>query len=415
MTKDSVLTPPNTLMGRRRLSIHDRHKMEQLTSKVMTRYHLWLVNHKYALQHADDLFLDEQWTKYRGLSEEDEAISQRFKRELLECEQASQSSRQDAHAEKLKVQSRVMQNVENTLKARLATLFQEADLSKLLNPVPDFSYLVSVAYQPSLSFSRLYPMCELNRALSKQVIHLAKSPRFSMKGTRRTTALDDPKVALAQLGIENCRRFLPLLMARPLATPTDGVMSSISNKVWQHLLVCANATHHRLEEAGVVSPEQGMLLGTIRHLGLLVVINHFQTQFEEALLQVMQDYRQSNCMTEYFACSEIKMPLVLLPQLLQRHERGIVERLIAHIDWGPSAMPLARALLEDLEDAPLDTRSIYGVALGQGRAFAVFDNMDKNQIFPTKFAPHWFANVRLSGEALSKLQQSHPGMLKPYQ
>jgi len=405
MNNDAIAS---SLMSSRGISFNDKKKMDELTSKIVMRFHVWLVNKNYTDVSYNQISND---IKVKDSSSTDTNYrNERFKLQLLECEKARKDHEDAKRLEYEKVKDKVTKRVNDVLESQLKSFLYEAPLTKLFDPIPDFSYFLSVAYKPTLSFKQLYPIAILNKRISDKILNIARNHPSYTKNKERSTQINDTKVAISQIGIDNCRLLFPIIMADHLSA-YDDELKLVRKKIWKHLLICSHATCERLAEGEIDNPEQGILLGTIRQLGLLVIVNHFKLAFEDSLLQVMKEYRDHNQMLEYFSCSAIKLPFGILPKLLQKHEKHVVKRLISHIDWGIENVHLQEALREDLNDISVENRSEFGVALAQARAFSIFDSMDKNKLFPTKFSRHWFTNVRLSGPALSNIQKKSTSKL----
>ena len=89
-------------------------------------------------------------------------------------------------------------------------------------------------------------------------------------------------------------------------------------------------------------------------------------------------------------------------------EAAVTKRLMESFNWPKSAEHMKVAILEDIENKPILERSIYGAALAQARAYAIYDSLSRSEVFAEKHKPFWFANVQISGEALSSIRMSAP-------
>ena len=167
----------------------------------------------------------------------------------------------------------------------------------------------------------------------------------------------------------------------------------------------------RLESAGVKDSDCGVLIGTLRSLGSIVLINHFTDTFEDALVKVMLNYRKTNRKDEYYACADVRPNSAFLPKVIVDMEAAVTKRLMESFNWPKSAEHIKVAILEDIENKPILERSIYGAALAQARAYAIYDSLSRSEVFAEKHKPFWFANVQLSGEALSSIRMSAPGKM----
>nr|WP_241214368.1 HDOD domain-containing protein [Vibrio alfacsensis] len=259
-------------------------------------------------------------------------------------------------------------------------------------------------------FTKLSALTASNQ-LSATIFDVISNSRYGERNTRSGKTNTDPKVAIGQIGIENCRRLFPILMARPMLRWNDKNIQVLVPKLWQQLVLTSNVAKMRLEEARVRDADSGVLLGTLRTLGSVIIINHFTSAFEDAMVEVMLNYRKANRREEYYACTDVKMNTACLPKVLVEMESIVTRKLLNTFDWPKSVEHLKVAILEDLDQIPILQRSQYGAALAQARAYAIYDGLSRSGLFFEKHKPFWFANVQISGEALTSIRMHAPGKM----
>ena len=201
-------------------------------------------------------------------------------------------------------------------------------------------------------------------------------------------------------------------MVKPLLRWDEPTTKLIAPKLWQHMILTANVTRFRLEEAQVRSPEQGVAIGILRTISQFAIVNNFPMMFEDALVERMQFYRDKNLREEYYACAEIKPIMSILPDVIIGLEKSLTRKVVEFIDWSPTNVHLKNALIEDLEDTPMLERSPYGVALAQAQAYSIYDALERSNVFVEKHKPFWFANVQMPPDALKAIRSSHPGRIE---
>ena len=319
--------------------------------------------------------------------------------------------RREQVVERQKILHKVVSQVAQITEKLMIERMLKFDVPKLLWGFPDYSYFSSFAYSASLNFTKLGAMTTLSNSLRSSVLELVGNAKFCELMGKPAKPTNDPKVAIGFIGIENCRRLFPVLMTKPLLRWGDNTTKLIAPKIWQHTVVTANVTRMRLEDAGYKEPDEGVLIGAIRTLAHYAICNYFTQVFEDALVMVMMKYRENDQMEEYFACGEVKPTLAVMPRVIVRIEKALTKRIVEHIEWDPRTIHLKTALLEDANDVPILERSLHGVALGQAKAFSIYDMMDKSNAFVEKHTPYWFAHVQMSGGDLRKVQERSPGRM----
>lgn len=384
----------------------------QISSEVQQRHYKWLVSSKFLLnQEVVDSTLSLQGKFCEDVIFDESERVTRNQRILLLCEQEKVKEKRQKIDNQQQTIGRVVKVVNRHAERLMAKHFTETPIEKLFHGgIPLFDHFSSFAYSPSLSLSKLHSLTTLSHHLATQVIDLANDPQFCERMGHRVRVVHDPKVATSQIGVENARLLFPVLMARSMLKWSDNNTKVMVPKLWQHMIVTANATRLRLENAGVKDPECGVLIGVLRTVSQFLIANHFSHLFDEALIAVMLKFREQDRREEYYACSDVLPSLAFLPDVLEATEARLTEKLINHFaDWPANATHVRQAVLEDLNDIPLEQRSVYGVALAQAQSFSIYDNMSQSQIFIDKHKPYWFAHVKLAGPDLKELQSRKLG------
>lgn len=418
VNKPSVKVPG--LSGTREAIMTNRHYSEganKLAAKVSqatkVRHAKWLVSRQFVLDQSNvDVSLSEHARYCNSVINDERERVTRNQRLLLECE----SARVKDKRRQQEVRQRIHADVVNDILSMTETTMREQLLSmspvQLFGRFPDFEHFATTAYSPSLSVSKLSVLTTNDAALRSEVLSLMENAKFLERIRRRPMILHEPKVAIGALGLENCIRLFPILMSKSLLKWQDPKTKNIVPKIWQHMMVTANATYQRLRAAGWCTPEQGFILGVLMSLGSFAIVNQYPRFFEEALIAKMQQYRESNERDKYYACTDITFDLSRLPSLLVTLSNRLTKHILETLSWSLSTQPLKVALEEELNQVPVLARSLCGVALAQGNAFALYDALESSRVFIEKHKPFWFANVQLSVKDLSVLSDAHLGRLE---
>ena len=381
----------------------------KVCKQVENRHAKWIVNHKYLLdQNEIDPLLSQQGTSCDTNVDEKGRIADN-QRILLACEQMRVNERQFTADIK---QARHSKILAQTLKMAIVALENRCnhpDMLRVLNVHTGFADFASFAYGPNLTFQKLGSLTLVHNSFAMNILELVNNPRFCKQTQKKPSNISDAKTAIGFIGIENCRMLSPLLMAKPLLNLTDKNTKLIAAKMWQHSIIMANVTRMRLQHIGYKEPDEGVLLGVLRGLGQFAICNHFTHAFEDALVSVMQTFREKEQMDDYFACADIKPSLSFLPAVIEAWEKPITKRIIEHMDWSANVLHLKIALEEDLNNVPVHARSKHGAALGQARTYAIFDTMARSNAFLNDDTGYWFANMRMDNDMIKMAKMSQPG------
>jgi len=385
----------------------------KVSINVEARFNRWLISPEYKLEQStvDTLLSLENRYCDSVIFDESDRIS-RNQRILLRCEQ----DRVNAHREKVVAKQQtlryVVEDVSNAATALMLEKLQGTLISTLFSELPDYNQFASVAYTPSLNFSKIHQVLDTSKLLSSNLIEFVSNPEFSEKYGRKSKVILDPKVAAQQIGIDNCRLLFPLLMSQKLIKWNDANIKHITPKVWQHLVVTSNATRIRLQDTSIKDPNVGILLGVLRVLPLFLICNHFSSIFEDALVKTMLGYREaSDKHDEYYACTEILPNTQFLETMVDQLDLKLLKNFVEFIDWSPGNQFIKEALLEEVNDIPVLERTVYGAALAQGRKFSIFEALDNSELFNVKHRPYWFSTVQMSITTIEQMQSRVPGKL----
>ncbi|WP_428772493.1 HDOD domain-containing protein [Vibrio sp.] len=384
----------------------------KITKMTLDRHAKWLINRKYIIDQSD---VDNTLSRQTEFCEsvivcEEERVSSN-QRILLKCETDRVEEKLRKLQDRQKLHQTVMEAVVQRCRSRMEQLLTEMDAQRLFNRFPDYTHFLQIAYSSSLTFSKLETLITLDNQLKNNLLELVNNPAFCQRTGKSVRNIVDPKMALSSLGIDNCQLLFPILMAKPLLKWDDPITKQIAPKLWQHLILTANVCRIRLMESQVDHPEQGIVLGVVRALGYFAIVNNFTQIFDDALKEIMQEYRNKNLRENYYACAEIAPSIDILPGAIITLEKQVTKNIVESIEWTDSNRHLEQALHDDLNSQDMSKRSEFGIALAQAQAYSVFDTMQRSNAFEEKHAQYWFANVLMPLDSIKKIRLQHPGKL----
>ena len=399
-----------SIFSEERYTTEAREKAAKAAAKVESRFSKWTVSLKYLVEQSDvDLILSQQSEFCDSIiMNEKERVSEN-QRLLLECEQLCVKAKRINAIERQKRLQRITKKVHKTAHALIMSRIKEADILRLAPSANYFADLAAFAYGPTLNFNKLSSLSVVDQPLAGNIIELVNNAKFCKKMGKSLAKNKDVKTAIGFIGIENCRMIYPVLMSKALLKWSDKNTQIMASKMWQYAITMANSTRMRLYDVGYKEPDTGVLLGMIRGVGKFIISNNYSNCFDDALGQVMRDFRDRGKQEEYYACAEITPKLDFLPDVIDKMERQITKRLVERIDWDNRTLHIKNALIEDLNNIPMLERSILGAALGQGRAFSIFDMMEKSNVFVREHIPYWMANFQMNLDIIKSLRKRNPG------
>lgn len=407
------LKGPTAIVTGRRYSDEANTIAAKVAQATRMRHVKWLVNRQFVLDQSNvDTSLSEQARYCESVINDERERVTRNQRLLLQCERDRVKDKLRQQEARQRIHAGVVDDILAETESSMSTQLLGMSPVQLFGRFPDFAYFASTAYSPSLSVSKLSVLTTNDASLNSEVLSLMENAKFLERIKRRPMPLQDAKVAIGALGLDNCIRLFPILMSKPLLKWQEPVTKNIAPKLWQYMMVTADATCQRLRAAGWPTPEQGLFLGVLLSLGAFSVVNQYPRFFEEALIIKMQQYRESNARDKYYACADVALDVSRLPHVLASLAIPLTKHIVKTLHWTMATQPLKVALEEELNQVPVLERSLLGVALAQGHAFSIYEALESSGVFIEKHKPFWFANVQLSANDLSTLTNAHLGRLE---
>jgi len=382
----------------------------RVSEQVKSRFTKWLVSQRYLVHQKDVDHLLSRESDFCDsvILNEAERVGEQ-QRLLLECEQARvKEKRLDAQTRQERYK-KVSEVVMKTAEAVLSKKLNDTDAKKLIIGTPYFEEFASFAYGESLDFNKLGSLCTLSNSLSNSILDLVNNDKFCEKKGQKVKNIRDPKTAIGFIGIESCRLIFPVIMSKQLLKWSDKNTKIMVPKMWQGAVTTANVTRMRLEDVGYKEPDVGVLLGMMRSIGLFIISNNFTSSFDDALTLVMMDYKEKKMRDEYFSCADVTPKLEYMPAIIETFEGIVTKKIIDIFDWDMKTIHIKNALLEDINNVPILDRSILGAALAQGKAFTVFDMMNKSNVFDRQHLPYWLAHNQIEMSTFTNLRSRNPG------
>jgi len=382
----------------------------KVSEQVKSRYIRWLVSQKFLVNQKDVDHLLSRESDFCDsvILNEAERVGEQ-QRLLLECEKARvKEKRLDAETRQERYK-KVSEVVIKSAEAVLSKKLSDTDPKNLIIGTPYFEDFASFAYGQSLDFNKLGNLCTLSNALSNSILELVNNDKFCKNKGQQVRNIRDPKTAIGFIGIESCRMIFPVMMSKQLLKWSDKNTKIMVPKIWQSAVTTANVTRMRLADVGYKEPDVGILLGMMRSIGHFIIANNFTSSFDEALTLVMTDYKEKKMRDEYFSCADVTPKLEYLPAIIDQFEGDVTKKVIETFAWDMNTLHIKNALLEDIDNVAILDRSILGAALAQGKAFTVYDMMNKSKVFDRKQLPYWLAHHQIEMSTFNNLGNRNPG------
>ncbi|TKE81703.1 hypothetical protein FCV61_11940, partial [Vibrio sp. F12] len=164
----------------------------KVSINVEARFNRWLISPEYKLAQStvDTLLSLENRYCDSVIFDESDRISHN-QRILLRCEQ----DRVNAHREKVDAKQQtlryVIDDVSNAASALMLEKLQGTLISSLFSDLPDYNQFASVAYSPSLNFSKLHEISAKSRPLSSSLIEFVSNQEFADKYGKKSKVILD--------------------------------------------------------------------------------------------------------------------------------------------------------------------------------------------------------------------------------
>lgn len=365
-----------------------------ISSTLTQRFYRYLIDLKFALRAED---FDDGLTVDIDAPKDDKNFqSQPTERILLDVE------KKRVEREKLKQESetRSINEMSNWIHPRIYQDAQEKLLDidhvqqSLLRLSINFNDLMDVLYSPAMTYSRVASVVSARYSLEKTLLQMVNQASFQKQiGRSVSRRIKDSQIAISLLGATGAKALLPTMVIKQCVKLQNEHFPLLGFKLWKHMLATGLATHYLLQKEGYKDPVEGLLAGSLVHLGKVAAYHQFLNSFDEVKTHFLKDFRQrgkkhfhdyllmvepeSAVPFELFKTSTQTIPLKLANHMsFQKHRpAGLINTLeqfcldVPFEECGPVAKAMHQAsiysIIEQMRQAKLINKQELGAVLEQ--------------------------------------------------
>ena len=129
--------------------------------------------------------------------------------------------------------------------------------------------------KPDVKISKIEKLIIADTAMSSQILKIANSAFF--KGLSKVITIRE---AIVRLGLDEITRIIMILTQKDLYSTKDTFIKNYRSILWQHAIVCAQASQWVAKEAGFEEVAQEVFFASLMHdigkLFLITVIEHIK-------------------------------------------------------------------------------------------------------------------------------------------
>lgn len=348
-----------------------------ISTTLTQRFYRYLIDLKFALRAED--FDDGLTIEIDAPKDDKNFQAQPTERILLDVEKKRverEKSRQESEARSISEMSnwihpRIYQDAQEKL--------QDIDhvQQSLLRLSVNFNDLIDVLYSPAMTYSRVANVVSARYSLEKTLMQMVNQYSFQKQIGRTTSRrIKDPQIAVSLLGATGAKALLPTMVIKQSVKLQNEHFPLLGFKLWKHMLATGLAAHFLLQKEGYKDPVEGLLAGTLIHLGKVAAYHQFLSSFDDIKTHFLKDFRQrgKKHFHDYLLMVE---PESAVPYELFKNTTSIIPlKLANHMAFKkhrPSS--LTNTLEQYCLDVPFEDCEPVARALHQATAYSLIEQM----------------------------------------
>ncbi|MBW3694653.1 hypothetical protein EK599_03045 [Vibrio sp. T187] len=215
------------------------------------------------------------------------------------------------------------------------------------------------------------------------------------------------RTAIGHLGIERCRDIFPTILIRSRFDKGSELHKFVYRKLWHQVELMSNSISSRLECAEVDDKVVSSLFAILYTLPSFVIVEKYSQFYDEVYAKKLYEYRSLKDATKYNMCLTLK-PTLCPASVIYKFEKVVRKQLLSSLKFGSHLEPMKVAFLEDLKNQPIIDRSLFGMALAQGKAYTMWRVLEGYKLTKKNHKPLWFGFFQMDKTALSSINERFP-------
>ena len=278
-------------------------------------------------------------------------------------------------------------------------------LNSLLRFSHNFTDLTAILYSPSMTYTRVANVVKAKHSLERTLLQMINQQKFQLQiGRKVNRVIKEPQVAISMLGVDGAKALLPIMLVKQAVKLNNDLFPLLGFKLWKHMLSTGLATHHLLESSGYHDPVEGLLAGTLAHVGIVACYHQFLLSFDEVKTLHLKEFRQRGKKQFHDNLLNVDadsaIPFKLFKHYAGKISTDVLNQLELH-KQRPKGM--AASIDEFNQNVPFNDCSDMAKALHQATFYSQFEQMRQAKLIGKDEISQTLKEINLSSAGLQAM------------
>jgi hypothetical protein len=328
------------------------------------------------------------------------------RRELLRVEKIAIRDKDLNERSEANFNNSISDKIHDEIILRLEEQLKDHDYlyEKLLNVHEKFPEVIDIMSVRAASTSRIESAISPIQWLQADLLKMVNMPKYRKTDKRgKVVAIDNLRVALNFLGVDNLKMVVPSLALRRWIPQITDPYPEIKGRLWEHAIGSSMACK-RIAEVSELPASHAFTLGMLHEVGTLIVVKLYFRLFDQVLQDAMKEAHDEKLRDEYTALTKITPSGNFLQKIMRKYSLSASQQVIHQM--GLKRVFIANAMEEFATGVALQKMSPMGQVLAQGDAYNKYRMLKSYKLIQMDEAKQYLRLFRMPPGALSVLKST---------
>jgi hypothetical protein len=328
------------------------------------------------------------------------------RRELLRVEKIAIRDKDLNERSEANFNNSISDKIHDEIILRLEEQLKDHDYlyEKLLNVHEKFPEVIDIMSVRAASTSRIESAISPIQWLQADLLKMVNMPKYRKTDKRgKVVAIDNLRVALNFLGVDNLKMVVPSLALRRWIPQITDPYPEIKGRLWEHAIGSSMACK-RIAEVSELPASHAFTLGMLHEVGTLIVVKLYFRLFDQVLQDAMKEAHDEKLRDEYTALTKITPSGNFLQKIMRKYSLSASQQIIHQM--GLKRVFIANAMEEFATGLALQKMSPMGQVLAQGDAYNKYRMLKSYKLIQMDEAKQYLRLFRMPPGALSVLKST---------
>ncbi|GAB3013188.1 HDOD domain-containing protein [Bowmanella dokdonensis] len=325
-------------------------------------------------------------------------------RQLLMVEKVARRDKKLNQSSHQSFLDQLQDRIQDEILIRLDDRLQDTEhlYNKLLGVHENLPDILDVMSVRAASIGRLEPLVATVSWLSTDLIKMINMPKYRRTNSKgKVIPVDNLRVALSFLGLENLKMVIPSLVFRRWIPQITDPYPSIKTRLWEQAIGTGLACK-KIAQVCQLDEGHAFTLGMFHEVGKLVLTRLYFRLFDEVVRDAVHEAHEARMKEEHSALTELTPSGTGLLAIYDKYAASVSSRLIKRMDF--RRVCIAPAMEEFAANLPVREMSPMGKVLRQGDAYNKYRMLKTYRLINMDEAKMYLRDLMMPAGALSLLK-----------